>query len=242
MIELIATTFVASLIGSLHCAGMCGAFVAIATMPTPGEGRPVPRGVVNAAYNLGRLMTYTLLGGLAGLLGSAINLGGTLAGIERASAILAGGILACVGVLMLLKGAGVRLGRVPLPAFWVRWVSKGHGLALRVPPMPRALLIGLLTTLLPCGWLYAFAINAAGTGDPVRGALTMTAFWFGTLPMMAALGAGIRGLAGGLGARMPIAAGIALVIVGFSAVAGRLIVHSDHGPLTTRAAGVCNAR
>ena len=87
-----------------------------------------------------------------------------------------------------------------------------------------ALLIGMLTTLLPCGWLYAFAITAAGTASPLWGALTMAVFWAGTLPVLVAVGAGAAKLTGALGARAPVLTTCALIGVGLWTVAGRLTV------------------
>jgi len=48
----------------------------------------------------------------------------------------------------------------------------------------RAWLVGVLTGLLPCGWLWAFVITAGGTADPVAGATVMAVFWLGTVPAM----------------------------------------------------------
>lgn len=226
MLPLIATTFLASLLGSLHCAGMCGAFVALAVMPMPGDERhpPTSRALVSAAYNAGRLITYTLLGGAAGFLGEAVNRVGESTGAGAFAAGLAGGLLVIFGGWRLLTALGVRMPSIRLPGAWVRLVSRAHGLAGRLHPMYRSLSIGMLSTLLPCGWLYAFAVTASGTGDPVRGALTMAAFWAGTLPVMMSLGAGVRTMAGPLGARLPAITSAAMIIVGCATLTGRVLV------------------
>ena len=106
--------------------------------------------------------------------------------------------------------------------FLHKFVALGQGLAMGLRPLPRALTIGMLTTLLPCGWLYAFAITAAGTASPVYGALTMMAFWLGTLPVLVALGAGVQTLTGALGRKMPAVTAIALVVVGLYTVLHRV--------------------
>src|SRR4051812_10683184 len=66
MLPLITTIFLASLVGSLHCAGMCGAFLAIA-IGLPGASQPSPRraATLQSLYHLGRLVSYTLLGAAA---------------------------------------------------------------------------------------------------------------------------------------------------------------------------------
>jgi len=87
--------------------------------------------------------------------------------------------------------------------------------------MIRALIIGLCTTLLPCGWLYAFVITAAGTASPIFAAATMFAFWLGTLPMLVTMGAGVRSVLGPLQRRVPVATAIVLLAAGLYTIAGR---------------------
>jgi len=225
MTALIFTVLIASLAGSLHCVGMCGAFVAFAV----GTGEKTDarsRALLSAAYNGGRLVTYTLLGAVGGALGAAIDLGGGYIGLQRSAAIVAGGVMVVFGVVTLLRIKGVRLPKIPIPAVLHRVVGAGQGLAMGMKPVPRALTIGLLTTLLPCGWLYAFAITAAGTASPVYGAMTMAMFWLGTLPALVALGAGIQSLTGVLGKRIPTITAIAIVIIGLYTVMHRLEISS----------------
>lgn len=220
MTALIAAVFVASLLGSVHCAGMCGGFVAFAVA---GERQPaVSRTALHAAYNGGRLITYMMLGAVGGALGSAVDLGGAYVGLQRAAAALAGALMVGFGVVAVLRVFGVGIARLPLPGVLQKIALKGHRTVFGWPPLARAAAVGLLTTLLPCGWLYAFAITAAGTGDPVRGALTMAAFWAGTLPMLIGIGAGVQALAGPLRARLPLITSLLLVGVGCATVLGRM--------------------
>jgi sulfite exporter TauE/SafE len=82
--------------------------------------------------------------------------------------------------------------------------------------------VGLLTTLLPCGWRYAFAVTAAGSGSPWLGALTMSVFWLGTLPIMLMLGMGVQALTGALRPHLPVLASLIIVGVGTWTVLGRM--------------------
>src|SRR5699024_3311669 len=118
---------------------------------------------LQTTYHLRRLASYTVLGAAAGAAGSLLNLAGALARIRPLAAVLAGGTMVLFGVVALLRIKGVRLGHLPLPAGWTRAAQRGHAAAMSLPPTTRALSIGLLTTMLPCGWLYAFAVTAAGT-------------------------------------------------------------------------------
>jgi sulfite exporter TauE/SafE len=109
----------------------------------------------------------------------------------------------------------------------VRFVQIGQRFAARQAALPRALVIGLLTTLLPCGWLYAFVVTAAGSGGPLNGAAVMATFWVGTLPVLLSLGIGARQLAGALGDRLPLATAAALVIVGAVTLSGRMTLSAE---------------
>jgi hypothetical protein len=210
----------ASLLGSLHCVGMCGAFVAVATMDP--SARAPAAWVLHAAYHGGRLVTYLVLGALAGLLGQALDFGGDLAGLPKAAAVASGSIMILFGATQALRVLGVRLPRLPLPPGVSFLVERGHRLLHARGPITRAVGIGLLTTLLPCGWLYAFAATAAGSADPVKAVGVMAAFWLGTLPALAAVGAGLQRLTGSARRHMPLATAVLLVVVGVTTVVVRV--------------------
>jgi len=219
MTTIVVTIFLASLLGSFHCAGMCGAFLTIAIGdPTAGFRRQVS---VQGAYHAGRAITYIALGLAAGTVGRLANLAGVLAGIRPIAATLAGAMMVLFGVVALLRLNGVHVNRIKLPPAWLATIQHGHLIAMTRPPVMRALMIGLLTTLLPCGWLYLFAAAAAGTGSASRGALVMAVFWLGTLPMLAAVGAGVRGLLGPVARRLPTVTAVALLGIGGLTLWGR---------------------
>lgn len=218
MTTLVATVFVASLLGSLHCAGMCGPFVAFA-IGQPGENQSRLR--LQLAYHSGRLVTYALLGAVAGSVGALVDMTSALAGLQPVAMALAGGMMIALGVTELLRQYGHRIAAVHPPKFLVQTVQRGQRLAIAMRPTRRALAIGLLTTLLPCGWLYAFAITAAGTGSPLWGAVVMAVFWVGTLPVLVSLGAGVQALMGALGKRLPAVCAVGLIAVGLTTLLGR---------------------
>lgn len=224
MLPLIVAIFVASLLGSAHCVGMCGAFVAFAVGSSDGRAAAPSRARLNAAYNGGRLVTYVLLGVVAGAFGAALDLGGTALGVQRGAMVAAGAFMVAFALVSLARSLGVRVPRAPLPRWLHRVVAAGHRVAFEMPPTLRALTIGLLTTLLPCGWLYAFAVAAAGTGSPWIGAIVMAAFWCGTLPALAALGFGIQSLAGPLRRKLPALTAVLMAAVGVWTLLGRFNV------------------
>lgn len=233
MIATFSAVFVASLLGSTHCAGMCGVFLAVAVAPSQkaGGSRLKSRATLLGAYNAGRLITYTVLGTIAGGVGAAVDLGGSLVGVQRAATVGAGLFILAFGVVAVLRHLNVPIRRAPIPKALQTLVIRAHKVADRLPPFGRALTVGLLTTLLPCGWLWAFVITAAGTAHPVYGALVMGAFWLGTLPIMMSLGMGIQTLAGRLGSKLPLATSVLLVVIGLYTVAGRLAVPAIAMPM-----------
>lgn len=216
---MIGAVLLASLLGSLHCAGMCGAFIAMAV--GVGHDQPVSKVRLQAAYHLGRFGVYSLIGAGFGLAGSAVDLGGKAVGLHRAAVLLAASTMIVVGLVSLLRIAGVRVPRAASPGFMQRAFIRAHGLASKLTPVKRSFMIGLMTGLLPCGWLYAFAIVAAGTAHPLAGAITMAVFWIGTLPVMVAVGTGVQALSGSLGRYVPGAMALAIVTMGVLTAIGR---------------------
>ena len=226
MSALIVSVFLASLLGSMHCAGMCGAFVAFAVgLDDPEAARTRAR--LHAAYNAGRLTTYVTLGAIAGSLGSALDLAGSMVGLSRVAAMLAGATLVVFGGMHLLRAIGVRIAPARPPRFMQTGLRAAHQAAMSLPPGRRALVIGLMTTLLPCGWLYAFVFAAAGTGSAATGALTMAVFWLGTLPILIGVGASIRAISGPLTARLPVVLPLLVILAGLFTIFSRLGVSPE---------------
>jgi sulfite exporter TauE/SafE len=217
--------FIASLIGSLHCAGMCGPFMAFATL------RPLHRKGVDLrhdrapglqlAYHGSRLLAYVLLGAAAGLLGATLDIGGSLLGAGKVAAVAAGVLLVAVGISRILTLLGVRLPMVDRTGHIQRWLGAGQAAAARLTPLRRALSIGVLTALLPCGWLYAFVAVAAGTGQALHGALVLLVFWAGTVPILAGIGAGLGSLLLRAGRTFQLVTAVLVVLLGFQSILGR---------------------
>lgn len=223
MLTLAGAVLVASLLGSMHCAGMCGGLVLFAVGADGGLHRRTP---LHVGYHAGRGLGYLALGAVAGGVGAAINFSGGFAGFQRTAALIAGGAMIVFGLVALGHALGVAAGRFRLPARYTALVERGHRFALTLPPPRRAWAVGLLTPLLPCGWLYAFAITAAGTGGPWWGMVVLGSFWVGTLPVMITVGAGLQALTGPLRSRLPLVTSLLVVVVGLMTVAGRVSLPS----------------
>lgn len=205
---LLAAIFVSSLAGSLHCVAMCG--------PLVGLHGGVHSLRLAAIHALGRLTTYAALGATAGLVGRAVDLAGRLAAAQHVAAIVAGAVIVAWGARAIAVALGWLRVQPAGATLWKRGLTQVHGLrGLRGRRAARrAWLIGALTGLLPCGWLWAFVVSAAGTASPWTGAAVMAVFWFGTVPAMT----GVLAFAGPaidrIRRRMPVISACVLIALG----------------------------
>lgn len=221
----------ASVLGSVHCAAMCGAFTCLYARP----GTVAWRG--HAAYHGGRLLSYLSLGLIAGGVGARVNDLGRLAGIGRAAAIVAGILIVVWALDAIAASMGMRSRLTHAP----EWMQRAMGRVLLAGrdagATGRALLVGLVTTLLPCGWLYTFVAVAGGTGSSIGGAAVMGVFWIGTVPMLLAVGAGAARLLGPFARRLPVASAVVVLVLGLLSIAGKLrapigVTHASHATHT----------
>ena len=220
MIALLLTVFVASVVGSLHCVGMCGPFVAFYSGADCSGG--ARRLLSHAAYSGGRLLTYAAFGLAAGAVGAALDVAGSLAGFQRVAAIIAGVTMILWGVFALLQIRGVRIFKHGSGKGRIAGVlRRGFSLVSDKPPVVRAGVVGLLSGFLPCGWLWAFVVSAAGTGSSLKGAAVMTAFWAGTVPALLAVGLGAQLVSEPLRRHVPAVTALLLVGLGLYAILGR---------------------
>jgi sulfite exporter TauE/SafE len=215
----VAAIFAASLLGSVHCAAMCGGFVCFYSGSAPRDASLVR---AHGLYHAGRLVSYVTLGALAGALGAGVARAGELAGVGHAAGIVAGVLMVGWAAATLATQRGVRLRLPSVPAAWPRFVG---GLLQRTREQTlgmRALITGLATTLIPCGWLYVYVAMAGGTGSVPAGMLVMAVFWLGTVPALLAVGMGAQRAFGPLRARLPMASAVLVLVIGMLAMSGRL--------------------
>ncbi|MAY75575.1 MAG: hypothetical protein CMJ31_12845 [Phycisphaerae bacterium] len=221
ILTLLGAVLIASVVGSAHCAGMCGG---LALFAVGADGKLERRWRLHVGYHAGRGIGYAIVGAIAGWIGAAVDFAGLSAGWQRPAAAVAGATMIVFGLVAIGANLGMGVGgaRVRLPARYQRFVESLHRFAFSLPPLARAWGVGFLTPALPCGWLYAFAIAAAGVGSPILGAFVMIAFWAGTLPMLGSVGFGLQLLTGPLRRRAPaITAGL-VIVLGVLTATGRV--------------------
>jgi uncharacterized protein len=192
-----------------HCIGMCGPLVASCALAVPPLSVPFRRRLApHLLYNIGRITTYGLVGGVMGLSGSFLNVAGKLAGIQNGVAVIA-------GVMMLFLGLGIA-GITGNTAWIERHNSNLLRLAhdTRTTSTPGFYPLGLLLGLLPCGLSYTVFIASAGSGGMVSGMLTALLFGLGTLPALLLFGTLFSSLSALLRRRLYRANGMLVIIMG----------------------------
>jgi len=191
--------FVVGLLGSVHCGAMCGGIVGALSL-TPPRARATAAvvairpavvaeraGLHAAAYNAGRLASYTTAGALAGGVAQGAALLSALPALQATAYLGANLMLAALGLHLMNAWSGIahieRAGQLV-------WRRVRPQLAKIGPPDTpgRMLAAGALWGWLPCAMVYSVLVTAMLSGSAVSGALTMLAFGLGTLPMMLALG------------------------------------------------------
>jgi uncharacterized protein len=181
MLSDIWVAFGIGFVGSIHCAQMCGPIVLSYSVASPSSPRRLA--LLHTCYNLGRIVTYTVLGAAAGAAGGMFGSAANLVGVEK-GAMLAAGILMMVGGLLQFG----KLLRITGRGFSERLFG-GAGKLINSPSPLSKFGLGLLLGLLPCGLLWAAIVKAAGTASPLVGAASMAAFGLGTSGALGALGA-----------------------------------------------------
>jgi sulfite exporter TauE/SafE len=210
----------AAVLGSVHCIGMCGGLIAVSAQ---GATSTRDRLTAQLGYQAGRLLSYLALGVSAGLLGSAVDLAGQAAGLGKAAAIVSGFTMMLWGVWAMLEASGSKLApKLPtlsiLPARARVWLDR----AQRQSPLGRSLLLGGASALLPCGFLYTFALAAAGTGSPLAGALVMGSLWLGNLPALLGFGLAVGGVLSRLKRHIPLLSAGAVFLLGLLTLSNRI--------------------
>ncbi|QOP45947.1 sulfite exporter TauE/SafE family protein [Sulfurimonas paralvinellae] len=167
-----------------HCIGMCGGIVlAYSTIKIEPASSKVSKTVAHLLYNFGRVLTYTILGALFGAIGGVATFNNTANGT----------LLIIAGTAMVLAGLSL-MGKIKFLTVIEHSISssnfykKSFQKILHSKSNVSFFILGMLNGLLPCGFVYFFAITAASTASPFYGALVMFIFGVSTIPAMFSLG------------------------------------------------------
>ncbi|MFZ5988469.1 MAG: sulfite exporter TauE/SafE family protein [Bacillota bacterium] len=173
--------FVVGLLTSLHCIAMCGGInlSQCVSYNMEGEESGFSKLKPSLLYNGGRVISYTIVGGIVGAIGSAVSFSGSAKGVV---AIAAGVFMVIMGINMLNIFPWLRRFNIRMPKFIGKKIYSNGG-------KKGPLIIGLLNGFMPCGPLQTMQLYALGTGSFTKGALSMFLFSLGTVPLMFGFGA-----------------------------------------------------
>jgi sulfite exporter TauE/SafE len=167
-----------------HCIGMCGGIVvAYSTIKIDPASSKLSQSAAHLLYSFGRVFTYTILGAIFGALGGVVLFSNTANGV----------LLIVAGVAMILAGLSL-MGKIKFLTIIEHSFSsssvykKAFKSILNSKSNSSFFILGMLNGLLPCGFVYFFAITAASTADPLYGALVMAIFGMSTIPAMFGVG------------------------------------------------------
>jgi sulfite exporter TauE/SafE len=172
---ILLSALVLGLMGSFHCAGMCGP-IAIAL---PLHGNTVPQKIFGGTlYNVGRTITYGIMGAIFGLLGQGIQ----MIGIQQKISVIMGAVMIISVLFPALFKNQYRLDKSTFS--FVGKLKKRIGEMFSIRSFQSLFFIGMLNGLLPCGLVYMAIAGAIGTGNAAEGTLYMMLFGLGTIPML----------------------------------------------------------
>lgn len=175
--------------GSVHCIGMCGGIVGALTVGLPEGTRQSSSAILpyHIFYNVGRITSYTIAGGIAGFIGTGILHTASFSQGQMIGLIISGMFMITLGLyisgwwsgLLVLESLGSKVWQYIEPV-GKRFIPVTH--------LWQALSLGLVWGWLPCGMVYAVLVWSLSAGSTTQGALLMLAFGLGTLPTLLALG------------------------------------------------------
>lgn len=189
--------FLVGILTSVHCVAMCGGIAISQGISEVQQKNLMP----SFQYNIGRLISYTIIGGIVGGLGAIITPSGQFKGII---AVGAGVFMVMMGIKML------NIFRLP------QWMKLSIPIKLHKKEKTtnnKPLIVGLFNGLMPCGPLQTMQLYALGTGSIIQGALSMFFFSLGTIPLLFIFSAIASVINGKLSrSMMKVSAGLVIVL------------------------------
>lgn len=196
-----AFLFVVGIFTSIHCVGMCGGIMLSQSLSFSKESKSKLESITpSLLYNLGRVLSYSILGGLIGGIGSVFSLS------INAKAF----IQIFAGLFMIVMGLNIsgfkffRKFSIKIPNFLSKYKRKYNS----------PFLVGFLNGFMPCGPLQTMQLFALGTGSALKGSLSMFIFALGTIPLMLTFGAISGFLSKGYTKKLLKFSGVLIIVLG----------------------------
>lgn len=174
MISVIVAGVILGLASNLHCLGMCGPIAMVIPLNRK-SNLTILLGALQ--YNFGRLLAYSILGVIIGLIGMLINVFNLL----QVLSIIAGVLIILFALRKQISSLFPKnLGLIKIQ----KLLQKGLNFAVHSKSKMKLIMLGLVNGFLPCGMVYFALISASLAGSIIGGISGMLAFGVGTLPMM----------------------------------------------------------
>ncbi|SRX55107.1 sulfite exporter TauE/SafE family protein [Aequorivita sp. CIP111184] len=172
---MLATALIFGLLGSFHCVGMCGPIAFLLPVDRTNNFKKLGQIFL---YHFGRILAYSLLGLVFGLVGKSLN----LFGFQQQLSIIIGVLM--IGVIFLPQKTFNKY-NFSKPVFKIiSKVKSALGKELKKKTPDTFLTIGFLNGFLPCGLVYMAVFGAIASGNALQGSLYMAVFGLGTIPLM----------------------------------------------------------
>lgn len=202
-------SFLAGVGGSLHCVGMCGGLAA--------SSCDKPQDVVR--YQFGRLLGYLLLAGLAGYLGSFLN----IKSLHPYAAVVPGFIIGGLFVFWGIQNFRGRKAELPMPKFFGKFYTRlWMKLVFKNKNFTKAFFTGFISIMLPCGLLYGIVLSTAAMENVGMALVSMFFFWLGTVPSMVAAPGILQKIIRPIKNKLPKTYAITLVSIGLLTISFRI--------------------
>jgi sulfite exporter TauE/SafE len=172
---MLVSAFILGLLGSFHCVGMCGP---IAFMLPVDRSSTFKKITQIAIYHFGRLLAYSIIGLVFGLIGKSLY----IFGFQQQLTIIIGVLMILV---VLIPQQTFNKYNFSRPVYrLISKVKSALGSAMKKKTMDTFLTIGFLNGFLPCGLVYMALFAAIAGGNALNGILYMAVFGLGTIPLM----------------------------------------------------------
>jgi sulfite exporter TauE/SafE len=183
--EILISVFLMGLLGGVHCLGMCGGVVGMLTAGLDESVRKNPKKVAlfHLSYNLGRVLSYVLMGAIFGLLGALLMHFLQMSLVDKALRILSGVLMIMVGLMIGNWASGIQILEKIGAKLWAK-IQPISQRFLPVRNLKSAFFTGLFWGGIPCGLVYGALSFAMVSTSLFKGALIMFAFGLGTLPSL----------------------------------------------------------
>ena len=172
---MLLSALVLGLLGSFHCIGMCGPIAFMLPVERKNSAKKITQ---ISIYHFGRLLTYSLIGLVFGLVGKGLY----LFGMQQQLSIIIG-VIMIIAILIPYQTFNKYNLSKPLNRF-ISKLKSSLGSALKKKTPDTFLTIGFLNGFLPCGLVYMAVFAAIASGDALKGSLYMFVFGLGTIPLM----------------------------------------------------------